>query len=253
MTASAERSFSPLRFGLRLAALAFLFLFYVPPHLVSRRLLRGSRWPQRFLRHAALIIGVRPRIEGRSLTPRSLIIANHVSWLDILVLGGWTGTAFVAKEELRLTPLIGWIADQNRTLYIDRSARRNSHEQVRRIADALHHPQPLTLFPEGTTGCGRRLLPFRSTLMEAVIPVAATVTVRPVALDYGELAGLVGWHGGEPGLANFRRLLGHRGRIPVTIRLLDPLQRAQDRKTLAALARRSIESALSSLTARDSL
>ena len=124
-------------FGLRLAGLAGLFLAYVPPHLLSKWLLGRSAWPPRFLRHAGLIAGVRPRIEGKPLQPHTLVIANHTSWLDILILGGWCGAAFVSKAELKDTPLLGWIADQNRTLYIKRAARTHSHRQVQQIAEAL--------------------------------------------------------------------------------------------------------------------
>lgn len=253
MTASAEREPSRLLFGLRLAGLVGLFLAYVPPHLLSKWTLGRSGWPSRFLRHAGLIAGVRPRIEGPRLEPHTLVIANHTSWLDILLLGGWAGTAFVSKAELKTTPLLGWIADQNRTLYIDRAARRHSHRQVEQITRALEHHQPLAVFPEGTTGDGRHLLPFRTTLLEAVAPPPNDVSVRPVAVDYGDHADVVGWHSGEPGMANFKRVLGHRGTMPVTIRLLDPLPRDDDRKQLARHARQSIAAALSSLRAPDTL
>lgn len=253
MTASAEREPSRLLFGLRLAGLVGLFIAYVPPHLLSKWTLGRSGWPSRFLRHAGLIAGVRPRIEGPRLEPHTLVIANHTSWLDILLLGGWAGTAFVSKAELKTTPLLGWIADQNRTLYIDRAARRHSHRQVEQITRALEHHQPLAVFPEGTTGDGRHLLPFRTTLLEAVAPPPNDVSVRPVAVDYGDHADVVGWHSGEPGMANFKRVLGHRGKMAVTIRLLDPLPRDDDRKQLARHARQSIAAALSSLRAPDTL
>ena len=253
MTASAERTPSRLLYGLRLAGLVALFLTYVPPHLLSEWLLGRSSWPPRFLRHAGLIAGIRPRIEGSPLGPHTLVVANHTSWLDILLLGGWAGTAFVSKAELKTTPLLGWIADQNRTLYIDRSARRDSRGQVRQITQALDHHQPLAVFPEGTTGDGRRLLPFRTTLLEAVAPPPEEVRVRPVAVDYGEHADVVGWHSGERGLTNFKRVLGHRGTMPVTIRLLDPLPPDKDRKSLARHARQAIASALSSLRAPEAL
>jgi 1-acyl-sn-glycerol-3-phosphate acyltransferase len=242
-----------LLYGLRLTGLIGLFLLYVPPHLLSKWLLRRSGWPPRFLRHAGLIAGVRPRLEGRPLEAHTLAIANHTSWLDILILGGWTGTAFVSKAELKSTPLLGWIADQNRTLYIDRAARRDSHGQVKRITEALEHHQPLTIFPEGTTGSGRHLLHFRSTLMEAVAPAPPNVSVRPVAIDYGEHADVVGWHSGERGMANFKRVLGHRGTIPIVVRLLHPLPPSDDRKAMARHARQSISAALSSLHAPDAL
>ena len=247
MTASAERSSSRLLYGLRLAGLVALFLTYVPPHLLSKWLFGRSSWPPRFLRHAGIIAGLRPRVEGAPLAPHSFIIANHTSWLDILILGGWTGTAFVSKAEVRDTPLLGWIADQNRTLYIERSARRDSHNQVRQIAEALAHGQPLAVFPEGTTGSGRHLLEFRSTLLEAVAPPPPGVAVRPVALDFGAHADMVAWHSGEPGMANFRRVLGNRGTIELTVRMLAPLPVSDDRKSLAREARDRIAAAISSL------
>jgi 1-acyl-sn-glycerol-3-phosphate acyltransferase len=191
LTASVERLPSKLTYGLRLAGLIGLFLTYVPLHLLSKWLLGRSSWPPRFLRHAGLIAGVRPRIEGVPLQPHTFVIANHTSWLDILILGGWAGTAFVSKAELKTTPVLGWIADQNRTLYIDRAARRDSHGQVMRIIEALEHHQPLAVFPEGTTGSGRHLMPFRSTLLEAVAPPPPRVSVRPVAIDYGDHADVV--------------------------------------------------------------
>jgi len=253
LTASAERQPSQLLYGLRLAGLIGLFLTYVPPHLLSKWLLGRSGWPPRFLRHAALIAGIRPSIEGERLESHSFVISNHTSWLDILLLGGSCGTAFVSKAELEDTPLLGWIADQNRTLYIERSARHDTHEQVMRIAEALSHRQPLAVFPEGTTGSGRKLLKFRSSLLEAVAPPPQNVSVRPVAIDYGEYAGIVGWHSGERGMANFKRVLGNRGTIGVTIRLLPALPASNDRKALASDAHRSIAAALSSLKASDAL
>jgi 1-acyl-sn-glycerol-3-phosphate acyltransferase len=235
-----------------LAGLICLFLAYVPPHLLSKWLLGRSGWPPRFLRHAGLVVGVRPHVEGEPIQPHTLIIANHTSWLDILILGGWTGTAFVSKAELERTPLLGWIADQNRTLYIERSAR-HSHRQVEQVRDALSHHQPLAIFPEGTTGSGRHLLHFRSTLLEAVAPAPARISIRPVAIDYGDHADIVGWHSGERGLANFKRVLGHRGTMEVAVRLLHPLPTSEDRKVLARHARQSIASALSSLVAPEAL
>ena len=240
-------------FGLRLAGLIALLIACVPPHLLSKWVLRRSKWPRRFLRWGALIAGVRPRVVGSPLEPHSFVIANHVSWLDIMILGGWTGTAFIAKAEVENTPLIGWIADQNRTLYVERSARGEVHEQVERIADALGHHQPLTVFPEGTTGNGRHLLPFRSTLLEAVAPPPPGASVRPLAINYGEFADVVGWHSGEGGIANFKRVLGHRGTMAMTIHLLGPLPPTDDRKLLARQAHAAIASALSSLAAPEAV
>lgn len=181
---------------------------------------------------------------GKAVAPHSLIIANHVSWLDIAILAGATGCAFVSKEELRGNALLGWLADQNHTLYVRRQQRRETRDQAVAIAAALGRPQPLALFPEGTTGNGRELLPFRPALLSAVAPPPPGVRVRPVAIDYGRDASRIGWSDGESGPANALRLLGRRGTIEVTVRLLDPLPPSADRKQLAAAAHSAIAAAL---------
>ncbi len=195
--------------------------------------------------------GARVRVEGAPLAPHSLILANHTSWLDILILAGATGARFVSKAEIERVPLIGWLADQNRTLYIDRAQRGDAHGQVRRIAAALDDAQPLAIFPEGTTGGGQTLLPFRSTLLQAVAPPPPGVSVRPVAISYHD-AQRIAWVG-ESGLANALRVLGLRGRRQVTVRLLDPLPPATDRKALARSAAAAIGAALSSARRPDAL
>lgn len=184
------------------------------------------------------------RITGKRLRPHSLLVCNHTSWLDIPIIGGATGCAFVSKAELG-HPLIHWMANQDATVYVRRNHRRGSRRQAEAIAEKLRDPQPLALFPEGTTGPGTHLLPFRSTLFEAVAPVPPRVEVRPVAIDYGDAAPEFGWHE-EPGKDNVLRILGRRRTVPVTIRILDPLEPIADRKALARAAREKIEAALTS-------
>lgn len=251
--ANADRSTSRLRACARIAALAGLFLACLPPHLTSKAIGRRSPWPRRFLAGAARIAGVRARVEGDALAPHSLVVANHTSWLDILILAGATGARFVSKAEVAAVPLIGWLSNQNRTIYVDRSERGDAHGQVRRIADALADPQPLVIFPEGTTGHGRTLLPFRSTLLAAAAPLPPGAILRPVAVDYHDAIDRVAWHSGEPGLANAVRVLGLPGTRRVTIRLLDPLPAARSRKQLAHDARAAIAAALSSVATPNAL
>jgi 1-acyl-sn-glycerol-3-phosphate acyltransferase len=253
LTASAEPAPSPLIRWLRIAGLVLLFLSLAPIHILSKWVLGRSPWPSRFLATAARICGVRVRVEGAPLEPHTFIVANHTSWLDILILGGSAGAAFVSKAEVQRTALIGWLADQNRTVFIERADRGSAHRQVEQIAKALDHPQPLTVFPEGTTGDGRHLLQFRSTLLHAVAPPPPGASVRPVAIDYGEHADVVGWHSGEAGMANVMRVLSHRGTMDVVVRLLDALPPTDDRKALARQARAAIGSALSSLHAPSGL
>jgi 1-acyl-sn-glycerol-3-phosphate acyltransferase len=233
----------------RIAGLFLLFLACLPPHLIARRGGRRSPWPRRFLVVAAEIVGARVTIIGTPIAPHTLLVSNHVTWLDIAILGGATGCAFVSKDEVRTTPLMGWLADQNRTLYIRRAQRSGALDQATAIAEALRDPQPVALFPEGTTGDGGTLLPFRSALLEAVAPPPPGVVVRPVAIDYGSAASIFGWAKGEPGKANALRILGRRGTTPVTVRLLDPIPPSPDRKAIARSAHDAIAAALAASNA----
>ena len=228
---------------LRIAGLLLLLVACVPPHLIAR-LFGHSRWPPRFLGAAARICGARVRTVGAPIAPHSLIIANHVSWLDILVLAGSTGTRFVSKAEVRDHPLLRWLADQNDTLYIERQDRRAVHSQAREVADALAGPQPIALFPEGTTGDGITLLPFRPALLASVAPAPDGSSVRPVAIDYGAMGPALGWSDGESGKDNALKLVGRRGSFPVVVRLLGPLPPGEDRKAMARDASAAIAAAL---------
>lgn len=214
------------------------------PHLLSKLLTGKPRWPRRFLGGVGWICGARVTVAGDGLRPHSLLVANHISWLDILVLGGSTGCRFVSKDSLG-HGVIHWLADQNHTLYVRRQHRKGARDQALAIAEALEREQPVALFPEGTVGPGDQLLPFRSTLLEAINYARKDIEVRPAALDYGPAALDISWHG-ESGKNNVLRVLGRKGKLPVTVRLLPPLTQIQDRKALAHEAREAIGNALAS-------
>jgi 1-acyl-sn-glycerol-3-phosphate acyltransferase len=222
----------------RIAGLVLLFLLLAPIHVLTKLMLRRSPWPRWFLAAATWILGVRVRTTGRSIRPHSLLIANHTSWLDILVLAASTDCTFVSKDELG-HPLIHWLADQNATVYVKRSHRKGAKDQAIALAKALQGRKPVTVFPEGTTGPGTHLLPFRSTLLEAANFAAKDVQIRPVAVDYGSAAADIGWWE-ESGKSNVLRVLGRRGALPVTVNVLEPLDRSFDRKQLAHAAREAI-------------
>jgi 1-acyl-sn-glycerol-3-phosphate acyltransferase len=178
------------------------------------------------------------RVEGGPVRRHTLLVGNHTSWLDILVLGGAVKSAFVSKDELG-HPLIHWLADQNSTVYVKRTHVKGAKDQAIALAAALEGEKPVTVFPEGTTGPGTHLMPFRSALLEAANYAAKDVEIRPVAIDYGPATEEIAWHH-EPGKSNVIRLVGRRGTIPVTVRVLPPLDRSLDRKQLAHEARETI-------------
>lgn len=233
---------------MRIAGLLGLFAVLGPIHVVTKAIVRRSPWPRRFLAAAAWIIGARITVKGRKPGRHSLLLANHTSWLDILVLGGSTGCAFISKDELG-HPLIHWLADQNGTVYVKRTHRKGAKDQALGVAKALERDQPVAVFPEGTTGPGTHLLPFRSTLLEAANFATRDVSIRPVAVDYHNERACVGWYN-ERGKDNVLRLLGRRGTFPVTVHLLGALDRDGGRKQLTVEARDAIAERLG-LTSHD--
>ena len=218
------------------------FLACAPLHLASKLITGRSPWPRRFLRTGARIVGMRTSVDGAPIRGHTLLVANHSSWLDILILAGATDCAFVAKDSLG-HPLLHWLADQNRTVYVKRTHVKGAKDQAIALATALEGDKPVAVFPEGTTGPGTHLLPFRSTLLEAANYAARNVEIRPVAIDYGRAMEEVGW-GEESGKDNVLRVLGRRGALPVTVHLLPALERAGDRKQLAHEAREAIAKTL---------
>lgn len=227
---------------LRIGAVILWFLFCAPVHIFTKLLFGRSPWPQWFLGVAAWIIGARVRITGPRIRRHTLLIANHTSWLDILIMGGATNCAFVSKDNLG-HGLLHWLADQNATVYVKRTHVKGAKDQAVAIAKSLEREKPVALFPEGTTGPGTHLLPFRSTLLEAANYAAKDVQIRPVVIDYGAARAEVGWWE-ESGKDNVLRILGRRGSLPVTIDVLDPLDRGGDRKQLAHEAREIIAQTL---------
>jgi lyso-ornithine lipid O-acyltransferase len=230
------------RAALRIAGLFLLFVIVGPVHVATKLLFGRSRWPKRFLAAAAWIVGVRVRVKGRRIPRHTLLVSNHTSWLDILILGGSANSAFVSKDDLG-HGLLHWLADQNATVYVKRAHVKGAKDQAIALAKALEGEKPVTVFPEGTTGPATHLLPFRSTLLEAANYAAKDVQVRPVSVDYGAAAEEIAWFE-EPGRDNVLRVLGRRGTLPVTIEVLGPLDRSLDRKQLAQQAREAIAATL---------
>jgi 1-acyl-sn-glycerol-3-phosphate acyltransferase len=208
--------------------------------------------PPLFLGFMGRMAGLRVRTEG---TPRegALFLANHVSWLDVLALAGASRATFVAHSGLTVHGGLKWLCEQNHTVFVTRHERGSVTGQVEQVRAALGE-RPVTIFPEGTANDGTALLPFKSSLLSAVEPLADTVPVQPVALDYADAHGIA-WFGNEPGLANVRRILARRGRVELTIRFLDPLAGAAlaNRKAMTAAAQAAIAEALrlSPLQGRD--
>jgi 1-acyl-sn-glycerol-3-phosphate acyltransferase len=206
-----------------------------------------SIWPQIFLFYAGACCGLRVRVEGAPLKGKVLVAANHISWLDILALGGAAPVHFVARGDMRGWALVGWAAGLNDTIFVSRETRSSVRGQADALREALADGRAIALFPEGTTEGGAELLPFRASLFASLFPPLAGVAVQPLAIDYGSAAGDILWLGDESFGANARRILSRRGTLPVTLRFLAPLDPAAagDRKALAARSQEAVAGALS--------
>ncbi len=157
----------------------FTIVFVFPRLAPTAREARVQAWAQGLLRVLGLTLQVRG--EPVALGP-ALIVANHISWLDILALHAGRHCRFVAKSDVHHWPLIGRMATGAGTLYIERESRRDALRVVHHMADSLRAGQVLAVFPEGTTSDGVSLLPFHANLLQAAI--AADAPVQPVALGY---------------------------------------------------------------------
>src|SRR3954468_18029564 len=112
-----------MRLVLRTAAILAGLFFCAALHYLWKALRLRPIWPQIFLGYAAACCGVRARIEGEPLKERVLVAANHISWLDILVLGGAAPIVFVARGDMKAWPLVGWAAGLNDTIFVAREVR----------------------------------------------------------------------------------------------------------------------------------
>ena len=199
--------------------------------------------PRAFLAGLLPIIGGKLTVRGEVSPGRTFLLANHVSWIDILALAKATGTALIAHDGLAQSTPLRWLCRLNQTVFVARGDRQSVATQIRQVRDALNESRVLTIFPEGTTGDGTQLLPFKSSLLAAVSQAEGDVAVQPVWIDYGVDTRELAWVGQEPGLDNALRVLSRRKPFQVTVHLLPPLSGAEldDRKTIAAAARRAIE------------
>ena len=214
-------------------------------HGLTRLVRAPSPWPRIFLGGSARLFGARPRITGMPLRRDVVFLANHLSWLDILLLAGASGTAFVAKGQLAQVPLIGWLCGLNRTIFVSRGDRMGVARQVEELRAAIGEAWAVAIFPEGTTGDGVTLLPFKASLLAALDPPPSGLRVQPVRIDYGAATRELAWVGDESGQSHAARVLRRPGGFDAHLAFLPPFDPAgMDRKQIAAEARDRIATAL---------
>ncbi|HTV90945.1 MAG TPA: lysophospholipid acyltransferase family protein [Stellaceae bacterium] len=209
--------------------------------LVLRRPWTAS-FPRFYHRQCCRILGLRVRQLGRPSGARPVLFAaNHISYLDVTVFGSLLPASFIAKSEVARWPLFGWLAQLQRSVFVDRRVR-STVDQRDSIARRLTVGDALILFPEGTSGDGNRILPFKSALFSVAAAVQG-VHVQPVSIAYTRLDGmpigralrpLFAWYGTMTMAPHLWRVLG-LGTVEVVVEFHPPTTLAEQgsRKALA--------------------
>jgi 1-acyl-sn-glycerol-3-phosphate acyltransferase len=210
-----------------------------------QRLIR--RWSRRLLG----ILGVEAQFHGvpaHGLPGNVLIVANHVSWLDIFVLNALQPARFVAKAGLRRWPVVGRLVRGVGTLFVERERRHDAHRVNRHAAEVLAGGDVVAIFPEGTTTDGRSVLPFHGSLLQPIVDAGGHV--QPIAIRYrsaaGEPSDAPAYVGETSFLASFWRTVGEPALV-AELYVGAPLPaRARHRRELARAAESAIRTALAS-------
>ncbi|MBL4784910.1 MAG: 1-acyl-sn-glycerol-3-phosphate acyltransferase [Cohaesibacteraceae bacterium] len=193
-----------LRAGFSLISLGVLFIVFFPFQWVSVRfgLAISARIPILFHKLLGTAIGLRVTVTGGKKTGfPTFLVSNHISWMDIVVLGQLAPLSFIAKSEVAAWPFFGTLARLQRTIFVDRQKRSNTGRVNDEISARLMQGETILLFGEGTSSDGNRILPFRTSLFGAVTNLAnrnadnhGRIYIQPVAIAYQKLHGLpLGW------------------------------------------------------------
>ena len=150
---------------------------------VAARQARVESWSAHMLRIAHIELVVTGQLPQAGPL---LLVANHISWLDILVMHAAKHCRFISKSDIQGWPVVGTLADGGGTLYVERTSRRDAHRMVATMADRLRAGDLLAVFPEGTTSDGRGLKPFHANLIQSAIDAGAPI--QPVGLSFIDVA-----------------------------------------------------------------
>jgi 1-acyl-sn-glycerol-3-phosphate acyltransferase len=223
-------------------AAAFILRFVFPRAALAtrRRIIRW--WSGRLLR----VLRIAPIVEGAPPAGGGvMIVANHVSWLDIFLVSSVHATRFIAKSEIRDWPFVGWIVEKSGTLFIRRGGRVQLAQIAERIHAGLAAGDCIGLFPEGTTTEGDRLLKFHSALFESA--ASEGVRVYPAAIRYehadGALCREASFAGDITFMQSFARIVRQR-RIVARITFGEPIDAGMARRDVAMAAQARIATLL---------
>jgi 1-acyl-sn-glycerol-3-phosphate acyltransferase len=208
------------------------------------------RLKQRWSRQMLSILGVGlPRGDGLAVPKGDMLVANHISWLDIFVINAVAPSSFVSKDDVKAWPVFGWLSERTDTLFLERGSRRAAHRMGEQLQECLRQGQRVALFPEGTTSDGSHVLPFHGALMQPAVD--AGCTIQPLALRYldrkGEISQAPAYVGNKTLWQTLHAIAAASG-LSAEPHFLPPVSAAgTDRRHLAATLHRHIAHALGHL------
>lgn len=243
---------------LRLAGLGAWTLLWAMLFGAGRLIGGGTGWTmgcrRRWSRGLLRILGVRVSVVGRLPAPPYLLAANHLGYLDVLVLAAELPVRFVAKSEVRRWPVWGPLAAWTGTLFLDRERARDAHRVATAVEGTLAAGEAVSIFAEGTSSPGEVVLPYRPALFEGA--VASGAPVIPAALSYripadpGAVREKVCWWG-EMEFAPHLLALAELPPIEATLALGTPLAAERDRKAVALAARDATDALHRTITQKE--
>ena len=181
MTSSSRAAGRLLRSVLHAAHGVLIVLLRFGSLPTAERQVQVQWWAMKMLR----LMGITLRVEGAPVAGAVLLVANHISWLDIMAMHAVCPHArFVSKADVKSWPLIPHLVDAAGTLYLERERKRDALRVVHAMAEALKAGDTVAIFPEGTTSDGQALLPFHANLLQAAI--ATQTPVQPVAIRFSD-------------------------------------------------------------------
>ncbi|MBS0355050.1 MAG: 1-acyl-sn-glycerol-3-phosphate acyltransferase [Proteobacteria bacterium] len=201
------------------------------------------RLRQRWSAHLLGTLGVRLQADEPFVAPGSLLVANHVSWLDVFVINAAYPAAFVSKAEVRQWPLIGWLAAKNETVFLRRGSRGHAKIVNGEIGGLLGQGRHVAIFPEGTTTDGSHVLGFHAALLQPAIEAGAPI--QPLAIAYRLPDGRYTRspaYDGDISLVDCIKAIIAEPEIIARVRVAPAIRPGQlpDRKAIAHAARESI-------------
>ncbi|MBS1209563.1 MAG: acyltransferase family protein [Proteobacteria bacterium] len=196
---------------------------------------------QAWSRRLVEVLGVRIDPCDVQLPASTLIVCNHISWLDVFVMNALTPTTFVCKDEVKDWPALGWLVEHSGTLFIERGSRAAAARSAQAMTMRLTGGERIAVFPEGTTTQGSSMLPFRAALFQAAID--AQVSVQPASLRYRDATGARSHAPAYDGDLSFGQSMLNIVRasgIHAEIRFLEALAPTCGRRELARLSEAAI-------------